>query len=111
MVSYRKRVDIEPLLPRIKSILTELYGDRLHDVVLYGSFARDSATEHSDIDIAVVLRGDVNKFKEIDRISEVLYELELETGELISTVPMSLNEIENSSWPLYYHIQNEGIRL
>ena len=35
------------------------------DIILYGSFARNSAGKDSDIDIAVVLRGEVDTVKEI----------------------------------------------
>lgn len=103
--------DVGSLLPRIKKLLEGIYGDRLSDIFLYGSFARNNAMKESDIDIAVVLKGEVNKAKEIDRIYDVLYDLMLETGELISVYPLSEEEIENPIWPLYYHIKTEGIRI
>lgn len=103
--------EIEPLLPRIKNLLQRVYGARLLEVILYGSFAKSTPTEDSDIDIAVVLRGDVSRGKEIDRIYEALYELMLETGELISVFPLSEEEVGNSVWPLYHHIRTEGIKI
>lgn len=33
----------------------ELYGEQLHDIILYGSVARGDATEQSDVDVLVVL--------------------------------------------------------
>jgi hypothetical protein len=35
----------------------------------------------------------------------------LETSELISVYPISEKEVENSVWPLYYHIRTEGIKI
>ena len=32
-----------------------LAGDRLRDLRVFGSYARDDATEHSDVDVAVVI--------------------------------------------------------
>lgn len=103
--------NIKDLLPKIRELLERIYGDRLMEVFLYGSFARNKAMKESDIDIAVVIRGRVNKAKEIDKIYDVLYDLMLETGELISVNPLSDEEIKNSIWPLYYHIRTEGIKF
>ena len=47
----------------------QLYGKRLKNVILYSSWARGKATEGSDIDLAIVLDGDVVPGKEIDRYS------------------------------------------
>lgn len=103
--------DVEHLLSRVKKIIEDIYGGRLVDIILYGSFARNGATPDSDIDIAVVLKGVVDVMKEIDRISDSLYMLELEYGELISVYPMSLEELEDTVWPLYYHIRTEGVKI
>jgi len=103
--------EIENLLPQIRILLEKIYGVRLADIILFGSFARNRAGKDSDIDIAVVLKGDVDTVKEISRISPELYNLELKTGELISVYPLSDEEIKNSVWPLYYHIKTEGIKI
>lgn len=107
----RTRQQIEDLLPRIRKIIERIYGDRLVDVILYGSFARNTPTEDSDIDIAVLLKGRVDKTKEIDKICDALYDLELESGELISVNPLSEEEVEDLEWPLHYLIKTEGIRI
>jgi predicted nucleotidyltransferase len=109
--SSRTIKEIEHLLPRIRDLLTKVYGDRLVDIILYGSFAKNNATKESDIDIAVVLKGRVDKVKEIDRMGEVLYALMLETDELISVYPISEDELNNSIWPLYQHIKTEGLKI
>lgn len=111
MKTQRTTKEIEHLLLRMKKILKRIYGSRLVNVILYGSFARNKAQKESDIDIAVILKGRVNKSKEIDRIYDVLYALMLETGELISVYPLSDKEIDNSVWPLYYHVKMEGIKI
>lgn len=111
MEKKRTRREIKHLLPRIRKLLESIYGNRLVNVILYGSFARNEANKESDIDIAVVLKGPVDKSKEIDLIYDELYDLMLETCELISVFPLSEEEIENSSWPLYYHIRTEGVKI
>lgn len=107
----RSMKEIKPILLEIKKLLKNIYDDRLTKIILYGSFARDEATIESDIDIAVVLKGRIDKIKEIDKIHDVIYPLTIEYGELISVNPMSEEEIKDVEWPLYYHIQNEGITV
>jgi len=107
----RSTKEIKPILLEIKRKLSKIYADRLTKIILYGSFARDEATNESDIDVAVILKGKINKIKEIDKIHNIIYPLTIEYGELISVNPISEEEIKDIEWPLYYHIQNEGITV
>jgi len=103
--------EIEPLLVRVRACLRSIYGKRLTDLILYGSFASGKANEDSDIDIAVVLKGDVNKAEEINKIHDAIYSLSLEYRQLISIYPLSEEELGDVEWPLHYHIRNEGIKV
>lgn len=103
--------EIKPILDEVCGELRSLYGERVVKIVLYGSYARGDSRKHSDIDIALVLTGEVNRFKEIKRIVNAIYDIELEHDILISVYATTLDEYENSDWPLYYHIKNEGIIL
>ena len=47
--------------------LEKIYGERLHRVYLFGSYARGEADEESDVDIAVVLDDVPDYFAEIER--------------------------------------------
>ncbi len=107
----RSKYDINSLLFEIKNILNGLYGGRLVDVILYGSFARDDATEDSDIDIAVVFKGDVNKFDELDRLHDAVYPLALKYGELVSFHPVSEDELSDTEWALHSYIHKEGVKV
>lgn len=42
-----------PVLKRFRATVTEIYGDRVERVVLFGSRARGDAREDSDYDVAV----------------------------------------------------------
>lgn len=107
----RTRQEIEPILAKITTQLKALYGKRFVNAILYGSFVRNQATSASDIDIAIVLKGEVHPYQEINAICDALYELGLETGELISVYPLSEEQLKSPVWPLYAHISQEGIRL
>jgi uncharacterized protein len=106
------------LSPKIKEILQifkrelgVLYGERLADLVLYGSFARQEETEESDIDVLVVLKGTVSPVDEIWRMGEAGMKLLLEYGELISVVPTSQDDFLHRASPLLDNIRREGILL
>jgi hypothetical protein len=47
---------IDPILKRFRAAVTEIYGNRVERVVLFGSRARGDAREDSDYDVAVFLR-------------------------------------------------------
>lgn len=56
--------------------LRSLLGDHLNDVILYGSYARDEATEGSDMDLMILVdlsEEDLNKYD--DRISDFSTEI------------------------------------
>lgn len=111
MVKRRSAEEIKALILELKKVIMELYKDRLVKIILYGSFARDEATLDSDIDIAVVLKGKVDKFQELDRLHDAMYPLAPEYEELISFYPISQEDLKDTEWPLHYHIQKEGIKV
>ena len=102
---------IFPLVQRVKGQLEALYGERLAGLYLYGSHARGEAKPDSDIDLLVVLVGDVNSWDEIDRLVDATYDLELETGELISVYPVSTRRYQIADISLLRNIHREGISV
>lgn len=102
---------IDALLRDLKAALADLYGERLHRVVLYGSHARGEATDASDVDVMVVLHGEVNPMREISRLVEVTYPLELETGQLIAALPISVDDFTARDKPVVRHARAEGIEV
>ncbi|WNZ44146.1 nucleotidyltransferase domain-containing protein [Leptolyngbya boryana CZ1] len=108
-----ERNDLNPKIRRVlnhlKYELTELYHERLAALVLYGSFARCEETNASDVDVLVVLEGEVSQVEEIWRMGEVGMKLLLEYDELVSVVPTSQADFLNSDSPLLQAIRREGI--
>lgn len=102
---------IAPVLQRLKHYLQEQYQERLSQVILFGSHARQQATENSDVDILIVLHDPVDASTEINRTSEFIAQLCLEHNLLISRLflPQSRYETENS--PLLRNIRTEGVPL
>lgn len=81
-------------IEQCKQRLSEYYGDRLSQLILYGSVARNEAHDESDIDLLVVLNPPFDYFQELRKIVELVYPIELETDMLISASPAALDEFE-----------------
>lgn len=100
----------EPLL-ELRRELASLYGDHVVDLVLYGSRARGDAEADSDIDILVVLKGQVNPAREVHRTSDLLSDISLKHDVVISCVFVDESKYRNGKGPLIRNILREGIRI
>lgn len=97
------------VVAEVKRALQSLYGERFERLVVYGSVARGEATSRSDIDLLLVLHGDVDVGAEIDRIREVTYEIDLRHGTLASVLPISLGDFLARVSPLLMNVRREGV--
>jgi len=79
---------IHEVLAELREELQKLYGTKLKGVYLYGSFAQGMANEDSDIDLLIVLEGDVNPGEEISRMNPIVSEICLRHDLLISVYPV-----------------------
>ena len=81
--------------------------------ILYGSEARGDARADSDIDVLILLEGEERNLRREEELSGALYDLELNTGVLISPMIMLRKQWENRPFktPFYVNVMNEGIKL
>lgn len=80
-----------------------------NEVILFGSRARGDFKEDSDWDFLILLKKETVSKAEKEKIRERLYELELATDEIISTIIHSQQEWDRLSvTPIYQIIQEEG---
>lgn len=103
--------DIQKILSELKENLSRLYGERFIKLILYGSYARDEAWEGSDIDVVVLLTGEVSPMREIDRMLDVITDSNLKYNTLISVYPVSENSLKTVKSPLLLNIQKEGVSV
>jgi predicted nucleotidyltransferase len=100
---------IKEILKEFRQEIEKLYGKRLKDVILYGSWARGEAKEESDIDLLVVLKGEVMPGKEIDRMIDIITEINLKYSVLLSIFPVSEEEYSTLNSPLLINVRKEGM--
>ena len=98
----------EPIA-KLRIELEGLYGARLRQIVLYGSYARGEQTARSDIDVAVVLADVVKPGREIDRMMDAVHGVNLAFDALVSVYPVSERDYATLRSPLLINIRREGV--
>lgn len=80
---------------------------------LFGSRARNDYSENSDWDFLVLVDGEMS-IKRADRIRHKLYEIEWETGEVISTIIKCRKLWDSPDYrvlPFRREVEREGVLL
>jgi predicted nucleotidyltransferase len=100
---------IKEVLKEFREEIEKLYGKRLKSIILYGSWARGDATGDSDIDVLIVVEGEVIPGKEIDKMIDIITEINLKHGVLISVYPTSEEDYSTINSPLLINVRREGV--
>ncbi len=100
---------LQIIINELNQMLKELYGERLVRIVLFGSQARGDAVAGSDIDLMVVLNGEVNPGKEIAGTGEITADLSLKYNVVVSCTFVSVHRYETEKSPLFLNIHREGV--
>ena len=101
----------DPILQKCHEVIGSLYGERLKALILYGSCARGQDEPESDIDLMVLLNGPVNVAREIRRICDVLYQVQLECDQVISVMPADVELYRRGEYNLYRNVLEEGVTV
>jgi predicted nucleotidyltransferase len=91
--------------------LADAYGDRLQQVVLFGSWARGEAHEESDVDLVVVLDLVGDRASESERIVDVLFDLEADSRRAIEAFPVAEADVRERRRRLVRAALDEGLPM
>ena len=103
--------NIKTIVAELRGRLQVLYGDRLAKVVVFGSHARNEATENSDIDVMVVLNGEISPSQEIARTIDDVADISLTNDVVLSCVFMTEIRYELEQCPLLLNVRREGLAI
>ncbi len=101
----------DKLLEQIEQTVREAEPDA--EIILYGSRSRGDAGSESDWDFLILVDGPVSD-ERTDRIRHRLYEVEWESGEVISSIVRNREQWHSSLYkamPFRRRVEQEGIRL
>lgn len=103
--------NIEKTLKELTATLSEELKGFVNSIVLYGSVARNQATEDSDIDIMVVMPDNMEAYRKVSRIS---YSIDLKNSTVTSAIcftPEELTTLVEDGSPFIEDVLTEGVIL
>ena len=107
-------MDLRKMLLELEEKLQRVYGNKLKAVILYGSVARGTATEESDIDIMVLVDGTAQELRTFeDQLSDVSTDISIKYFRVLSIIDISYQEYMRwvNTSPFYRNVSKEGVIL
>ena len=102
---------LSAILAELRHYLEVLYGERLVQIVLYGSQARGDAKPDSDIDVLIILQPPVDATAEIARTGDFVAALSLQHNTVVSRAFVSVERFHNENGPFFRNVRREGIAV
>ena len=104
--------NIKASISELKRVLNVYFGNRV-ELYLFGSVARDEYSTESDIDILVLIPGEVKTAIE-EKVIDLAYDVELEYDVVFGIVVYS-KEFWSSgkarAMPFHQNLQREALRI
>jgi predicted nucleotidyltransferase len=85
------------IINRLKKSLKLVLGDKIRDVILFGSYLRNEENEFSDLDILIVTNS-ILSWEEKSIARDVCADLSIDNDVLIDSKIISQHEIKNNFW-------------
>ena len=107
-------MDLRKMLLELEEKLQRVYGNKLKAIILYGSVARGTATEESDIDIMVLIDGTAQELRTFeDQLSDVSTDISIKYFKVFSIMDISYQEYMRwmNTLPFYRNVSQEGVVL
>ena len=106
--------NLNTICDKVVDAYKKIYGDKIHGIFLYGSYARGDFDEESDIDFTAIVDGDqVELRKKRYENRDNLTDIELNYNVVISfgVIPAFYFDKYFSEVPYYRNVLEEGRRL
>ena len=104
----------QDLIKQYVAAIRDIYGKHIHQIILYGSYARGDYTPDSDVDIMLLVdlvaeEADVYS----DALSELGYEYNVNYNIWVMPVVKNLQHFKQwvAAYPFYTNVQKEGVTL
>ena len=110
----RTREEVQSIVGELCAGLRKLFPGEEMDVILFGSYARETADDGSDIDVMILLDAPRPSLAEKNwQVGEIAAELLLEHGVLVSPIVENREYFEQNvrTLPFFRSIQTEGVKI
>ncbi len=104
--------ELSQILDKVSALYKETFENRIFAIYLYGSYARGTNTETSDIDIVAIVEGERQELqKHLKVIWDEVANISLEYDTVVSPTVIPYEEFENYKeiLPYYRNIAKEGV--
>ena len=106
--------DLSCLLERYKEAVSQILGERLKRIILYGSYARGDFKQDSDMDIMILADIQPEEISNLaDRIYDITYDFEVKYEMEINPSIQSLQVYEQwkGVYPFFMNIEKDGVAV
>lgn len=102
----------EKILMELVDGILGVMKSRVISIILYGSVARGTNTEESDVDVAILMQGNLDKETE-EKLSDFIVDMNLEYNKVFSVIDINYDMF--CKWqkviPFYQNVMQEGVVL
>ena len=96
-------------MKEFKKGLSQIYGEQLKAVYLYGSYARGDYRQGSDVDVMILLSDYKNYWDEHKRSSQLASDISLEYDVTVSRLLIKEIQWQESVMPVVRNIHKDGL--
>ena len=105
---------VQSIVYKFAQTMKVLFGGHLNKVIVYGSYARGDYKKNSNVDIMILVdlsETEIKKFE--NRVYDVAFEIEMDTGVDISPVIKNKDQFEYwmDTLPYYKNVKEEGVTI
>ena len=89
-----------------------MMGEKLEQIILYGSVARGTSTEESDVDIALLIHGTIDENLE-EHLLDFIVDMNLKYNRVFSVIDIDYETFRKweNVLPFYSNVRREGVTL
>lgn len=102
------------ILSDVKEEILRLFGDKLRQLILYGSYARDEQDPESDIDIMILVDENESTLRKYNyKIADIMTDLSLKHDTFVSLTEETYNRYNEylDVLPYFRNIYDEGVEI
>jgi predicted nucleotidyltransferase len=100
--------DIDTILKGLKKDLKAALGEKIGNLILFGSYSRGDNTEYSDVDLLILVNSRLTR-DETRKVDDLIADYSLEHDVVISGLVYPIDTYQRFNTPFLLNIKEEGI--